>query len=201
MKAGRPSSPSSPPAEAPARDRIFAVAKDMFYRLGIRAVGVETICAEAGATKMSLYRSFPSKDELVAAYLRDRNGKYWGWWDKIVDAHPGDPRAQLLGIFTSIAASTTRVDYRGCPFTNAAIEFPEPDHPGRAVAAENKRDLRERLRGLAKQARARDAVALADGLLLLIEGAYTISQTLGPSGPAKHLVAAAEALIAANVKK
>jgi AcrR family transcriptional regulator len=201
MKAGRSPSPASPPAEAPARDRIFAVAKDMFYRLGIRAVGVETICAEAGATKMSLYRSFPSKDELVAAYLRDRNGKYWGWWDKILDAHPGDPRAQLLGIFTSIAASTTRAEYRGCPFTNAAIEFPEPDHPGRAVAAENKRDLRERLRGLAKQAGARDAAALADGLLLLIEGAYTISQTLGPSGPAKHLVEAAESLIAAGVKK
>ena len=119
----------------------------MFYRLGIRAVGVETICAEAGATKMSLYRSYPSKDELVAAYLRDRNGKYWEWWDKTVAAHPKDARAQLVAVFESIASKTTRGDYRGCPFTNAAIEFPEPDHPGRAVAAENKRDLRERLRG------------------------------------------------------
>lgn len=201
MKSGRPPSSATATAEPPARDRIFAVAKDMFYRLGIRAVGVETICAEAGATKMSLYRSFPSKDELVAAYLRDRNGKYWGWWDKIVAAHPGDARAQLVGIFESIAASTTRAEYRGCPFTNAAIEFPEPNHPGRAVAAENKRDLRARLRGLAKQAGARDAAALADGLLLLAEGAYTISQTLGPSGPAKHLAAAAEALIAASLKK
>ena len=135
---------------------------------------------------MSLYRSYPSKDELVAAYLRDRDSKYWGWWDKIVAAHPGNARAQLVGIFESIAA---------------AIEFPEPDHPGRAVAAENKRDLRERLRGLAKQVGARDAAALADGLLLLAEGAYTISQTLGPSGPAKHLAAAAEALIAASLKK
>lgn len=201
MKSGRPPSSTAASAEKPARERIFAVAKDMFYRLGIRAVGVETICAEAGATKMSLYRSFPSKDELVAAYLRDRNGKYWGWWDKIVAAHPGDARAQLVGIFESIAVSTTRAEYRGCPFTNAAIEFPEPDHPGRAVAAENKRDLRERLRGLAKQAGARDAAALADGLLLLAEGAYTISQTLGPSGPAKHLATAAKALIDSAVKK
>lgn len=201
MKTARASSPASARPEAPARERIFAVAKDMFYRLGIRAVGVETICAEAGATKMSLYRSFPSKDELVAAYLRDRNGKYWEWWDKVVAAHPGDARAQLVAIFESIASKTTRGDYRGCPFTNAAIEFPEPDHPGRAVAAENKRDLRARLRGLAKQAGARDAAALADGLLLLAEGAYTISQTLGPSGPAKHLADAAEALLAAQLRK
>jgi AcrR family transcriptional regulator len=201
MKAGRPPFPASVPAEAPARERIFAVAKDMFYRRGIRAVGVETICAEAGATKMSLYRTYPSKDELVAAYLRDRDGKYWGWWDRTVAAHPGNARAQLVAVFESIASKAMRPDYRGCPFTNAAIEFPEPDHPGRAVAAENKRELRARLRDLAKQAGARDAAALADGLLLLAEGAYTISQTLGPSGPTKHLVAAVEALIAANLKK
>jgi AcrR family transcriptional regulator len=199
MSPARPA-PSHADTEKPARERIFAVAKDMFYRLGIRAVGVETICAEAGATKMSLYRSFPSKDELVAAYLRDRNARYWDWWDKTLAQHPGKPRAQLVAVFESIAAKTMRGDYRGCPFTNAAVEFPEPDHPGRAVAAENKRDLRERLRGLCKQAGARDATALADGLLLLAEGAYTISQTLGSSGPAKHLVRSAETLINAQIK-
>src|SRR4029453_5738420 len=87
-----------------ARDRIFRVAKDLFYRRGIRAGGVETIFAEAGATKMSLYRSFPSKDELIVAYLQDRDAKYWRWWDKVMDEHPNDPRQQLRDIFTALAA-------------------------------------------------------------------------------------------------
>src|SRR4051794_38670238 len=81
--------PGAKPEKQTARARIFAVAKDLFYRRGIRAVGVETIVAEAGATKMSLYRSFPSKDELVAAYLQERDELYWQWWDEAVATHRG----------------------------------------------------------------------------------------------------------------
>ena len=123
---------------------------------GIRAVGVESIVAAAGATKMSLYRSFPSKDDLVVAYLKDRDAMYWQWWNEIMDRHAGDPRAQLRALFESVGSRTTRAAYRGCPFTNAATEFPDPDHPGREVAAENKRELRARLRGLAAAIGARD---------------------------------------------
>ena len=91
-KAGQPA------GGARARDRIFAAAREMFYRQGIRAVGVESIVAAAGATKMSLYRSFPSKDELVAAYLKERDAVYWQWWDNIMERHAGDPRAQLRAL-------------------------------------------------------------------------------------------------------
>src|SRR5215469_16238001 len=87
------------PAERPARERIFDVAKDLFYRQGIRAVGVETIVAAAGATKMSLYRSFPSKDDLVVAYLQDWDGRYWQWWDNVIACYPGDPRQQIRALF------------------------------------------------------------------------------------------------------
>jgi AcrR family transcriptional regulator len=170
----------------------------MFYRRGIRAVGVESIVAAAGATKMSLYRSFPSKDDLVVAYLRERDAQYWQWWDGIMDRHAGDPRAQLRALFGSIAKRTSGPEYRGCPFTNAATEFPEPDHPGRGVAAENKRELRARLRGLAAAAGARDAAALGDQLFVLIEGAYASGQIMGIDGPSSSIVAAAEALIAAH---
>lgn len=191
--------PHSGPEAAPkARDRIFAVAKDMFYERGIRAVGVESIVAAAGATKMSLYRSFPSKDDLVVAYLRDRDAIYWKWWDGIMDRHAGDPRAQIDALFESIANRTCRANYRGCPFTNAATEFPDPDHPGREVAAENKRELRARLRGLAAAAGARDSAALGDQLFVLVEGAYSSGQIMGKDGPSATIVAAARALVAAH---
>jgi AcrR family transcriptional regulator len=186
------------PTVLKARDRIFAVAKDMFYHRGIRAVGVESIVAAAGATKMSLYRSFPSKDDLVVAYLKDRDAIYWQWWNDIMDRHPDDPRQQIRALFDSVGKRTSGPGYRGCPFTNAATEFPEPDHPGRAVAAENKRELRARLRGLAAAAGARDAKALGDQLFVLIEGAYASGQVMGEEGPSSRITEAAELLVAAH---
>ncbi|HEX9465444.1 MAG TPA: TetR/AcrR family transcriptional regulator [Alphaproteobacteria bacterium] len=187
------------PADKPARERIFNVAMDLFYRQGIRAVGVEAIVAAAGATKMSLYRNFPSKDALVEAYLKSRNETYWQWWDEVVARHPGQPRQQIIALFKSVAGRSTRPNYRGCPFTNAATEFPERGHPGRAVAAANKAQLRDRLRGLAAEAGAREPERLGDQLFLLMEGAYASGQIMGPSGPALHLAEAADALIAAQV--
>src|ERR1700741_1672520 len=82
-------------SEAPkprVRDRIFETACELFYRHGIRAVGVDTIASEAGTNKMSFYRSFASKDELVAEYLRNEEREGWGWWDEIMQAHQGNPR-------------------------------------------------------------------------------------------------------------
>lgn len=195
--------PSAAPAGQPgerARDRIFNVAKDLFYRRGIRAVGVETIVAEAGATKMSLYRSFASKEDLVVAYLKERDALYWQWWDEIMERHAGNARAQVRALFESVANRIARPSFRGCPFTNAATEFPEPDNPGREVAAENKRELRARLRGLAAAAGARDAARLGDQLFLLIEGAYASGQMMGADGPATSLADAADALVAAHLR-
>src|SRR5579883_2488893 len=127
--------------ERPARERLLAAAGELFYRQGIRSVGVDEIVAAADVAKMSLYRSFPSKDELVAAYLREYDARYWRGWDRILAEHPGKPREQLLALFRALARRTTRPDWRGCPFTNAATEFPEPDHPARHVAEANKREL------------------------------------------------------------
>lgn len=186
-------------AERPARERILDVAKDLFYRQGIRAVGVDAIVAAAGATKPSLYRNFPSKDDLVVAYLKFRDEQYWRWWDDTVARHPGQPRQQIIALLKSLAGRSTRPGYRGCPFTNAAIEFPEPAHPGRAVAAANKAELRRRLRGLAAATGAREPDRLGDQLFLLMEGAYASGQIMGPAGPALHLAEAADALIQAQL--
>ena len=181
------------------RERLLAVAGDLFYRQGIRSAGVDEIVAEANVAKMSLYRSFASKDELAAAYLEERDERYWRWWDSTVARHPGAPRRQLKALFQSLAERTTRPNWRGCPFTNAATEFPEADHPARKIAEANKRELHRRLRALAGAAGARRPAALADQLVLLFEGAYTCAQTFGAEGPAKSVAAAAAALVAAQL--
>jgi AcrR family transcriptional regulator len=187
--------------ERPARERLLAVASDLFYRRGIRSVGIDEIIAAADVAKMSLYRSFPSKDELVAAYLRELDRDYWQRWDAAVARHPGSPRNQLKELFQTLARWTTRPDWRGCPFTNAATEFPEANHPARRVAEANKRELRRRLRQLARAAGARDANMLADELMLLFEGAYTSPLTCGSRGPAAAVTDAAEGLIARHLEK
>jgi AcrR family transcriptional regulator len=181
--------------ERPARERIFAVAKDLFYRRGIRAVGVETIVAEAGATKMSLYRSYPSKDDLVVAYLEERDARYWTWWDDVVARHPNAPRDQLRTLLGDIATRVSRPKSRGCPFTNAATEFPEPDHPGRKIAERNKQELRRRLTEIAAALGARNPKKLGDQLFLAIEGTYATANLMGAGGPIDSLVDTGDALV------
>jgi len=185
--------------DRPARERLLAVAGELFYRQGIRSVGVDEIIAAADVAKMSLYRSFASKDALIAEYLRERDESYWRHWDAVIERHPEGPRAQLLALFRSLARRAARPDWRGCPFTNAAIEFPEPDHPGRRVAEAHKRELRRRLRDLARAAGAHDAAALGDQLVLLFEGVYASVQTFGAKGPAAAVVQAVDAVIAAQL--
>jgi len=191
----------SKPAGKPARDKVFAVAADLFYRKGIHAVGVEEIVRQAGVAKISLYRSFASKDDLVVAYLEDRSKVFLRDWDDAFDRYHDDPRTQLRAIMTYIEDSSTRDGYRGCPFINFCAEFPDVAHPGRAVAAATMRALHERFIRLAKGLRVPQPKRLADGFLLLLEGAYALSQTLGggSDGPGHSVVWTSEMLVEAQL--
>jgi len=182
--------------EKRAGERVFEVAADLFYRESIRAVGVETIVNQAGVAKISLYRSYASKDDLIVAYLEDRNETYWRAIDRLLARKEGDPRAQLKMLVDHIADRATTPGYRGCPFINYAAEFPDPSHPGHRVATANKQRMRDRLAGLVTAVGIRDAARLADAVFLIIDGAYASSQTLGGrSGPAKAAAWAANALV------
>ena len=187
--------------ERRARDRVFQVAADLFYRDSIRAVGVETIVKQAGVAKISLYRSFESKDDLIVAYLENRNVDYWRNVDRIIAAKQDDPRAQMRALVSYVASRATTSGYRGCPFINYASEFPDPSHPGHRIVDENKREMRRRLVDLSKAIGASRPAQLADALFLLIEGAYASSQTLGGrNGPAAILPRAADTLIECHLK-
>jgi len=178
-----------------ARERILAAVDELFYRDGVRAVGVDAVIEHAGVNKMSLYRNFASKDELVAAYLEDKNRQYWSWWDKVMERHAGTPRRQLLGLLDEVQARVSRKGYRGCPFVNIAAELSDPSHPARHVVALNKRELKRRLSALAEAAGAKTPDELADSLMLLMDGAYVGSQTCGAEGPTLALARTAQVLI------
>lgn len=185
-----------PPSDGrSARDRIFDAARELFYRQGIRGVGVDGIAQEAGATKMSLYRAFPGKDELVAACLRQSEREAWQWWDEVVAPHQGDPRAALVALFEAQARKQKAPGDRGCPIANAAVELTDEAHPAQAVVRDYNREKRQRLRALCRSLGARDPDTLADSLHLLMDGACVSRLTLGANGPAGALTAAATALI------
>lgn len=162
-----------------AQASLLEAARELFYYEGVRAVGVEAVVERAGVNKMSLYRQFKSKDDLVLAYLERSDENFWGYFNASMDAHPGDARGQLLQFFVDLSGRAAKAGYRGCPFVNVAAEFPDPSHPARQFVERNKAQLLARLRERAAAAGATDPEALADDLAFLIEGAYTASQTFG----------------------
>jgi AcrR family transcriptional regulator len=184
----------------PPRDRILAAASDLFYRHGIRAVGVEAIAEAAGTNKMTLYRHFSSKDELVAEYLRQSAKAADSCWDKLETLHPGDALAQLGTWFREVADHVSDIDQRGCALANAAIELPEKTHPARRVIEEYKSAVRSRLVRLAQTAGLREPDMLADELFLLLEGARVSAQSGGTDGLGARLSRMGENLMAAHAR-
>jgi AcrR family transcriptional regulator len=184
----------------PPRERILAVAADLFYRHGIRAVGVDSIAEAAGTNKMTLYRHFASKDELVAEYLRCLAEKASSSWDKLAAQHPGDPRAQLRAWLDDMAGHVESGDQRGCPLANAAVELPEKDHPARRVIEAFKNAQRNRIIELCAAADLAQPELLADELFLLLEGARVTAQSMGRAGLGERLIRMGEAMIAAHQK-
>lgn len=156
----------------PARERICETARDLFYQRGIRGVGVELIASEAGTTKMSLYRNFASKDELVAEYLCKQDSEFWAWWDALMEPLKGQPEKQVEALFHALRHACCNAASRGCAFSNAAVELPDATHPGRQIVLNHHEKVRHRLREICTEMQARDPEALGDALLLLISGAF-----------------------------
>lgn len=180
------------------RERILAAARDLFYRQGIRAVGVEAIADAAKTNKMTLYRHFASKDDLVAEYVRRFAEEDEAVWKTIAEDHPGDALGQLRAWVHAMANAIADPDSRGCAIANAAVQLPEPRHPAKCVIEQHKRALREHVLELCKQAKLRDPQLVADGIFLILEGARVNVQSEGHRGPACRFVALSEDMIAAH---
>ena len=154
--------------------RILETADRLFYLQGIRAVGVDTIAAEIGISKRTLYNHFPSKDALIAAYLAGRF--------KQVPASDKPPVEQILGTFDRLERGFAAKGFRGCPFVNAVAELGSEDRSARTIAIAFKESRRLWFRDLLLQLGVADAEGLATQLTLLVDG--SIAQDLVRNDPA-----------------
>jgi AcrR family transcriptional regulator len=180
----------------PPRERILLAARELFHRQGIRRVGVEAIAEAAGTNKMTLYRHFDSKDNLIVAYLRGVASEADALWREIERKNPGDARAQLKS-WLAIAAECLAADDRGCDLANAAVELTEEGHPARRLIEELKIEQRNRLVALCRAAGIAQAEVLADALTLLFDGARVSRQAAGSKGPSAIFIQTAETVIEA----
>ncbi|HTK14045.1 MAG TPA: TetR/AcrR family transcriptional regulator [Xanthobacteraceae bacterium] len=178
------------------RERIVDTARDLFRKHGIRGIGVDTIAEAAGTNKMTLYRHFGSKGELVAECLRDVAKEADDIWAGFERDHPGDPLAQIHD-WIRAGAECIGEDGRGCDLANVAVELAEDDHPARRVIEKFKTDQRDRLEKLCRDAGISKAELLADTLSLLLEGARVSRQSVGAKGPCARFVAIGEAVVSA----
>ena len=189
------------PGQPPPRERILQAARELFYRDGIGAVSVDALAAAADTNKMTLYRHFASKDELVAAYLSELAQEGDALWDTARARYPGDPNAQLRHLFKQVSELCTEPKGRGCALANAAVELAEPRHPARRVVEAHKRRQRERLVALVREAGYARPDQLADELFLLVEGARVSLQSVGPEGPGARLYALVGKLLASAPRR
>jgi AcrR family transcriptional regulator len=176
------------------RERIVATARNLFHQHGIRGVGIDTIAEAAATNKTTLYRHFNSKDELIIECLRSRAEEGRQFWAEIEASSPEDGLAQLRFWVARVAMRLVN-DCRGCEFTNAAVELTEEEHPARKIVGDIKTEYRDWLAKLCRNAGIPRGELLADTLTLLLEGARTSRQSVGPEGPSCQFQTIAEAII------
>lgn len=176
------------------RERILTTANDLFRKHGIRGIGVDAIAEAAGTNKMTLYRHFGSKDDLVVACLQAVAIEADKLWKRLEADHPDDPLAQLHA-WLRYGGGCGGPDGRGCSMANAAVELAEGEHPAREVIAAFKRSQRDRLAQVCRDAGIPAADTLADTLSLLLEGARVTRQSMGAAGPCENFVVVGTAVI------
>src|SRR5262249_24906916 len=136
------------------REGIISTARDLFRKHGIRGIGVDAIAEAAGTNKMTLYRHFGSKDDLIVACLRDVASEVDEIWKRFEREYTDDPIGEL-GAWVRVGAECVLEDGRGCDMANVAIELAECDHPARHVIEEFKKDQRNRLANLCRRRESR----------------------------------------------
>jgi AcrR family transcriptional regulator len=188
---------SKPGDATDVRERILDTASGLFYREGVRAVGVDLVVAAAGVAKTSLYRHFRTKDDLIAAFLKREDEDFWRTWDGVAERHRDDPAGELAAHMGWIGERVGRPNYRGCPQLNVAAEFPQAEHPARLVATAHKLELKRRLVGIVERLGVARSETLAGQLAVLINGAFVSSQILSTAEATDLLQGAATALVTA----
>src|SRR4051812_20505067 len=178
------------------RDSILAAAKDLFYREGIRAVGTDAIVARAGVTKPTLYYYFASKDDLVVAYLDERNGAILASLQRTAAATRGRVGSKVAAIFESVAKATPNPRWKGCPIVRGAAEFAaDPEHAVRRVASRHKKNVELWLAHVLKKEKIAEPALKARQVGVLLDGAIIHAFMHGDPDYARVAGAAARSLL------
>ncbi|MCT0207197.1 TetR/AcrR family transcriptional regulator [Synechococcus sp. CS-1332] len=182
------------------RDALLDTAEELFTRQGYRAVGIDTVLAQAGVAKMTLYKHFKSKEELIAAVLEQRGSAIAAALAERIAAAPGGPRQRLLAVFDWLAEAVRSPEFHGCLFIKAASEYPAPEDLPRQAAEAFKDSCRQLLEGLCRDLAVADPEALARQLHLLLEGTLVMAFLQRNPQAASDARRAAETLLAATLK-
>jgi AcrR family transcriptional regulator len=178
------------------RDHLLSIAQRMFCESGFHAVSVDAIIEEAGVARMTLYKNFASKEDLIVATLKQEDTMFRQWLVSAVEAQSNHSSDRILGLFRALHVRFAAEGYYGCAFVRASIEYPASDHPVHRAARAHKEMIRSYLRGLAAEVQGADPITLSEQLYLLFEGAITASQLHGEPWPAEYARQAAEKLLA-----
>jgi AcrR family transcriptional regulator len=172
------------PQKPSARERILETALRLFYAEGVRATGIDRIIAESGVAKMSFYRHFPAKSDLVCAFLEERHRRWMAWFSASVAAHAGRRGSAFLAVADALGEWFASPEFRGCAFINTAAEFTRQESRERAIAASHKRDLEKLLEDYAAAGGLSPAAAGGRLALLIVDGAIVRAQMCGADGVA-----------------
>lgn len=179
------------------RDALLDTAEALFARQGYRAVGIDTVLAAAGVAKMTLYKHFRSKEELIAAVLERRGNAISEALVKRIAAAPGEPRERLLAVFDWLTEAVRSPEFHGCLFIKAASEYPAPEDLPRQASEAFKGGCLRLLEGLCRDVGVDDPKGLARQLQLLFEGTLVVAFLQRNPQAASDARRAAETLLAA----
>ena len=179
-------------------DRILNVAAELFYAEGLRATGVDTIIAKAGVAKATFYKHYPTKDDLVLAFLERRDRDWRGWLEERVEALSPAPAGKPLAIFDALGERFARGDYRGCAFINSIVELARRDHAVHQASDAHKRAVTAYVEGLLVPLSPKiDPAVLAAQIVMLMDGAIVTAMRQGDTAAAPLARQTAAALLAA----
>lgn len=183
------------------RKHLVTVAMRLFRDRGFHSTGIDTVLAESGVAKRTLYLHFRSKDDLIVAALAQRDQEWRDWFRDAVKKRAALPAERLLAMFDALEEWFSRADFHGCMFINAAAEFPRLSSSIHREAARHKELVREFVFDLAEAAGAKAPASLADNLCLLMEGAIVTAQITGKPEPARQARAAAASILSTALPK
>jgi len=180
------------------REHILDVASGLFYKHGVRNVGIDRIINESGIARMTLYNHFKSKDLLIEEYLRRASSRWMKWYTGKIERASDDPRERVLAAFSVLDGWFRSRDFRGCSVTNAMVELADDTHPAAGVKDEYHDGLRRLFGDLARNAGVAESDELAEQLIVVLRGAMISALVEGPQGVAVRARRTAEHLLDAS---